>query len=201
MIAYLRGQLLCVEENHVILEVQGIGYEVTVPPRLLSRLPETGKELELYTHLNVREDALQLYGFTSQRQRALFRLLLKAQGVGPKVALTIIDTFQEEQLAVMIAQGDLEGLQRIPGVGKKSAQRLLLDLKGKLPSNFEPVLLTSTGVALSELEEVTEGLAALGYSRHEVETILKKVDRETLSGKSANEILRLVLKELGRRKR
>jgi Holliday junction DNA helicase RuvA len=201
MISYLRGNLLGVDENRVILDVQGVGFEVLVPPGLLAKLPPTGEEVELYTHLYVREDAMQLFGFRSLAERTLFRQLLKAQGVGPRVALTILDTFKSEELYTAISQGDLDALQRVPGVGKKSAQRLLLELKGKLPVTLDPGPGVGRTVQLPVFEEVIQGLLALGYNRHEVEAILKKIDPQQSASTSAREILRAALKELGSGKR
>ena len=136
MISYLRGQLLGVDEDRIMLEVQGIGYEVAVPSTVLQKLPSKGQELELYTHLHVREDALQLYGFSTPQERAMFRVLINARGIGPKVALTILDKFSADSLAAVLERGEVDPLLKVPGVGKKTAQRLILELKGKLPESF-----------------------------------------------------------------
>lgn len=201
MISFLRGILLGVEENRVILDVHGIGYEIYVSAGLLQRLPSPGQELEVYTHLYVREDCLQLFGFASPADRTLFRMLLKAQGIGPRVALTILDTFNGDEFAEIIARGNSSDLLRIPGVGKKSAQRLLLELKDKLPAQLQAK--TKAGSAETPLfDEVSEALLALGYSRHETAEILKKIkQRKPGTSVSANDILREALKELGKGKK
>jgi Holliday junction DNA helicase RuvA len=137
MIAFIRGILKGSEDNQLLLDVDGIGYEVMVPPGLIRSLPKVGQEVEIYTHLYVREDCLQLYGFRAMQDRSLFRLLLRTPGIGPKVALAILDTFKGEDLFGIVARGEASGLQRVPGVGAKSAQRLVLELKGKLDGLFD----------------------------------------------------------------
>ncbi|HHW41579.1 MAG TPA: Holliday junction branch migration protein RuvA [Syntrophomonadaceae bacterium] len=202
MISFLRGILLGVEENRVILDVHGIGYEIYVPAGLLQRLPSPGQELEIYTHLYVREDCLQLFGFASAADRALFRMLLKAQGIGPRVALTILDTFNGDEFAEIIARGNSSDLLRIPGVGKKSAQRLLLELKDKLPAQLQAKTKKAGSAETPLFDEVAEALLALGYSRHETAEVIKKIkQRKPGTSVSANDILREALKELGKGKR
>jgi len=201
VISFLRGVLLGVEENRVILDVHGIGYEIYVPAGLLQRLPAPGQEMEIYTHLYVREDCLQLFGFASAADRALFRMLLKAQGIGPRVALTILDTFNGDEFAEIIARGNSSDLLRIPGVGKKSAQRLLLELKDKLPAQLQAKIKAGSA-EIPLFDEVSDALLALGYSRHETAEILKKIkQRKPGTSVSANDILREALKELGKGKR
>jgi Holliday junction DNA helicase RuvA len=139
VISYLKGNVLGIDEDRVLLEVQGVGYEIAVPLSLLQKLSAAGGEIELFTHLHVREDLLQLYGFPTLQDRAMFRALLKARGIGPKVALTIVDTFRGKDLAAILERGEVEPLLQVPGVGKKTAQRLILELKGKLPEPLSPI--------------------------------------------------------------
>jgi len=219
MIAFIRGILKGHEENQVLLDVDGVGYEVTVPPGLVRSLPAVGQETEVYTHLYVREDCLQLYGFRTVQDRALFRLLLRAQGIGPKVALAILDTFKGEDLFGIVARGDAHGLQRVPGVGAKSAQRLVLELKGKLDGLFDTQVVDQ-GVAVPRaLDEASLALLSLGYSRQEVEAALKRAAPtppaagEAVSGRhgagagqdqpvetSISELVKSALKELSKGK-
>lgn len=200
MISYLRGTLLQVEENRILLDVQGVGYEVAVTSGFLQQLPAQGEEVEVYTHLQVREDAWQLFGFPSAQDRSIFRLLLKTQGVGPRVALTILDTFRSGELAEIIAKGDAASLMRVPGVGRKSAERLLLELKDKLPSpQGEPARARKN--APPDLEEAAQALLSLGYGRREAEAVLKKVIREKPVLSAAGDILREALKALGKGKK
>lgn len=199
MISFLRGRLLGSEENRLLIDVRGIGYEVTVPSSLLQRLPSLGQEVELYTHLYVREDSLQLYGFLSPRDRAMFRILLGARGIGPRVALAILDIIPGNELVAVLTKGEVEVLERIPGVGKKTAQRLFFELRNKLPSDLQKKKEQTKGNS-PVVDEVTRALLALGYSNKEAESALEKVPDDRVSTASCEELLRIALRELGRRK-
>lgn len=200
MIAYLRGNLLgIIEENKVLLEVQGVGYEIAVPASLLHKLPATGQEMELYTYLHVREDLLQLYGFTSLQDRAMFQVLLNARGIGPKVALSIIDVFAGKNLAAILERGEVEPLLQVPGVGKKTAQRLILELKGRLPEPLSPVRDADQGFGDPVLDEAAQALLSLGYSRQEAGSVLQRLQPRIEDGLSVGDVLRLSLRELGRK--
>lgn len=199
MISYLRGQLLGVDEDRIMLEVQGIGYEVAVPSTVLQKLPSKGQELELYTHLHVREDALQLYGFSTPQERAMFRVLINARGIGPKVALTILDKFSADSLAAVLERGEVDPLLKVPGVGKKTAQRLILELKGKLPESF---FKDEEKTAEEQVDnEVVQALLALGYSRQESLEALRKIQPRSAEETSTEAVLRLALRELGKKGR
>ncbi|MDN5365328.1 MAG: holliday junction helicase RuvA [Thermacetogenium sp.] len=199
MISFLRGCLLGSEENRLLIDVQGIGYEVTVPSSLLQRLPSLGQEVELYTHLYVREDSLQLYGFLSPRDRAMFRILLGARGIGPRVALAILDIIPGDELVAVLTKGEVEVLERIPGVGKKTAQRLFFELRNKLPADLQKKKEQMKGRS-PVIDEVTRALLALGYSKKEAESALEKIPDERVNTASCEELLRIALRELGRRK-
>lgn len=202
MISFLRGTLVGVEENRIIIDVHGVGYEICVPAGLLRRFSEPGEEVEVYTHLYVREDSLQLFGFASAADRELFRLLLKTQGIGPRVALTILDTFSREEFAEIISRGDTRGLLRVPGIGKKSAERLVLELKDRLPAGLRAAGQSGKKEDSPVYQEVSDALLALGYSRSEATEVLKKIEQKRPDGSgSAGEILRDALKELGKGKR
>ncbi len=199
MISYLRGHFRGVDEDRVILEVQGIGYEVAVPSTVLQKLPKNGEELELYTHLYVREDALQLYGFSTPQERAMFRVLITARGIGPRVALTILDKFPGDSLAAVLERGEVDSLLKVPGVGKKTAQRLILELKGKLPESF----FNDEEKTVEEQvdSEVVQALLALGYSRQESLNVLRKIQQRSGVEASTEDVLRLALRELGKKGR
>ncbi|MGB9791212.1 MAG: Holliday junction branch migration protein RuvA [Thermacetogeniaceae bacterium] len=201
MISFLRGTLVGVEENRIVVDVHGVGYEISVPAEVLRRFSRLGEEVEIYTHLYVREDSLQLFGFASAADRDLFRLLLKTQGIGPRVALTILDTFSREEFVELVSRGDTRGLLRIPGIGKKSAERLVLELKDRL-SGYLRMEEGTEGETAAVYQEVSDALLALGYSRSEAVELLKKMRQKRSDGAcSANEILREALKELGKGKR
>ena len=199
MISYLKGNVLGIDEDRVLLEVQGVGYEIAVPLSLLQKLSAAGGEIELFTHLHVREDLLQLYGFPTLQDRAMFRALLKARGIGPKVALTIVDTFRGKDLAAILERGEVEPLLQVPGVGKKTAQRLILELKGKLPEPLSPIKDSEKGYGDPVFDEVAQALLSLGYSRQEVGGVLQKLPPQIPEGASVGEVLRLSLRELGKK--
>ncbi|CEO89604.1 Holliday junction branch migration protein RuvA [Syntrophaceticus schinkii] len=199
MISYLKGNVLGIDEDRVLLEVQGVGYEIAVPLSLLQKLSAAGGEIELFTHLHVREDLLQLYGFPTLQDRAMFRALLKARGIGPKVALTIVDTFRGKDLAAILERGEVEPLLQVPGVGKKTAQRLILELKGKLPEPLSPIKDSEKGYGDPVYDEVAQALLSLGYSRQEVGGVLQKLPPQIPEGASVGEVLRLSLRELGKK--
>src|SRR5580692_2258315 len=132
MIGQLFGTLLEKQPPTLLLKVQNIGYEIDAPMSTFYRLPESGQELSLYTHLVVREDAHQLYGFYSRPERSLFRTLLKVNGVGPRLALTILSSIEPEEFVRCVVNNDTESLVQLPGVGKKTAERLNIEMRDKL---------------------------------------------------------------------
>ncbi|MDH7578424.1 MAG: Holliday junction branch migration protein RuvA [Bacillota bacterium] len=202
MISFLRGNLICIEENRITLDVCGVGYEVFVPSGLIQSLPAPGQEVKIHTHLYVRDECLQLYGFLDPQDRMLFRLLLRTPGIGPRLALTILDTLRGEELLSMISQGNFEGLLRVPGVGRKSAQRLILELKERLPGQLVRKGQEVTASTVPVFEEVSQALLALGYNRQETECILKKIQdrKDKKATVSAPELLRDALRALGKEK-
>ena len=187
MIATLRGEISQIEDNAIILEVGGVGLRVFVPSILRTRL-KVGETIMLYTHLVVREDALTLYGFESQGDRELFNVLLGVDGVGPKVALSVLSTMTLDavQRAVFADDGDL--LSRVPGVGKKTAQKMALHLKDKL----KPTDALSRVAAMSDADsEVLAALTALGYSVVEAQAAIQAIAKDAPD--DTEERLRLAL--------
>ncbi len=132
MISHLRGTLLEKHPNQVVVDVHGVGYEVTIPVSVYSSLPETGAEIRLHIHTHVREDILALFGFLSAGDKALFEKLITVSGIGPKVAVTALSGLAAAELSGAIRNGSIEQLVRIPGVGKKTAERMILELRDKL---------------------------------------------------------------------
>ncbi|HEX5431815.1 MAG TPA: Holliday junction branch migration protein RuvA [Bryobacteraceae bacterium] len=132
MISYLRGMLLEKHPNLVTVDVNGVGYEVAIPVSAYSSLPEKGSEIRLHIHMHVREDALSLFGFVTRSEKALFEKLITVSGIGPKLAVTALSGLAAPELAAAIRSGAVEQLVRIPGVGKKTAERLVLELRDKL---------------------------------------------------------------------
>ena len=187
MIATLRGEVSQVEENALILEVGGVGLRLFVPSPLRGRL-KVGESILLYTHLVVREDALTLYGFESQPDRELFNILLGVDGVGPKVALSVLSsmTLDAIQRAVFAEEADL--LSRVPGVGKKTAQKMALHLKDKL----KPTDALARVAAMSDTDsEVLAALTALGYSVVEAQAAIQSISKD--APQDTEERLRLAL--------
>jgi holliday junction DNA helicase RuvA len=180
MIAHLRGTLLVKHPNQAIVETHGVGYDVTISVPTFSELPAAGSEVALHIHTHVREDALSLYGFLRLEEKRLFEKLLTVSGIGPKLAITILSGMPADEMVGAIRGGDLARLTRIPGIGKKTAERMVLELRDKLP----PVAGTtevSVPQASQVEEDVISALVNLGYQRAAAE----KVVVATRNGKPA----------------
>lgn len=178
MIASLRGQIKAIRKGMLIVEVGGVGYGIHVPPSLLEDGCDIGRMIDLHTHLHVRENEIALYGFASVEELELFELLLGVTGIGPRTALAIVSTFAPETLRAVIAQGNALALTRIPGVGRKTAQRLLVELKEKVGFAGE----TATANVPSPADvEVINALTALGYSLAEAQSAVAALPPEAKS--------------------
>jgi Holliday junction DNA helicase RuvA len=164
MIAHLRGKLLTKHPNQLILETAGVGYEVNISVPTFSELPACGSEVALHIHTHVREDVISLYGFFRPAEKQLFEKLMTVSGIGAKLAITILSGMPADEMAAAIRGNDVVRLTRIPGIGKKTAERMVLELRDKLP----PVagISTPTAPAMSAVEEdVLSALVNLGYQR------------------------------------
>ncbi|MFY9741861.1 MAG: Holliday junction branch migration protein RuvA, partial [Candidatus Sulfotelmatobacter sp.] len=150
MIAHLRGKLLAKHPNQVIVETAGVGYEVTISVPTFSGLPANGSEVSLHIHMHVREDVIALYGFLLPAEKELFEKLMTVSGIGAKLAITILSGMVADDLAEAIRRNDVARLTKIPGIGKKTAERMILELRDKLPPRE---ITTSTPTATSALEE------------------------------------------------
>ncbi len=190
MIASLHGKLQARMDDALIVNVGGVGYRVRAPSGTLANLGAVGSEVQLFTHLRVREDELSLYGFASEDELRLFEMLMTVSGIGPKVALGILSSTSTDTLRIAIAQGNVEMLMAIPGIGKKTAQRLVLELKGKVD-------VSGLG-EVSELapvdEEVMNALINLGYSAAEATRAARSVPS---NAKTVEERVRIALQYLG----
>jgi Holliday junction DNA helicase RuvA len=174
MIALLRGVLVEKHPNQVIVDAGGVGYEVNVPVSTFSHLPETGAEVRLRIHTHVREDVLQLFGFATADEKNLFEKLIGVSGIGPKLGITILSGLAASELILAIRTGQLEKLVRIPGIGKKTAERLVLELRDKMPApaGEQPA---AAAPALSAIDEdVLSALINLGSPRPAAEAAIKK---------------------------
>ena len=182
MIAYLRGALLEKHPNLVIVETNGVGYEVTIPVSAYSSLPEKGAEVRLHIHTHVREDALALFGFVSASDKALFEKLITVSGIGPKLAVTALSGLAAAELAAAIRSGAIEQLVGIPGVGKKTAERMVLELRDKLDLTGLPARaeVASAKPALNATEEdVISALMNFGATRAAAEAAVNKARSST----------------------
>ncbi len=174
MIAFLRGVLLEKHPNQAIIEVMGVGYDVTIPVSTFTHLPEAGAEVRLRIHTHVREDILALFGFFTQDEKTLFEKLIGVSGIGPKLAVTILSGLAAADLLHAIRNGEVERLVRLPGIGKKTAERMVLELRDKLPlPTGDPVGAPST--SLSSLDQdVLSALLNLGCARPAAEAAVRK---------------------------
>jgi len=195
MIGQLRGILIHKQAPDLMLDVAGVGYELLASITTFIDLPELQEEVTLFTHLIVREDAHTLYAFSSLKERALFRTLLKVNGVGPKMALAIVSGMTADEFSHLIHANDVTGLTRLPGVGKKTAERLIIEMRDRLPEPDSMPDDSSNTSALPQLrnlqEEAVEALLALGYKPAQASKMVSSNSAENLS---VEEIVRNALK-------
>lgn len=195
MIGFLRGKLVYKAPPFLMLDVQGVGYEVEAPMTTFYDLPALNEEIKLHTHLVVREDAHILFGFSTQADRALFRTLIKVSGVGPKLALTILSGQSAEEFYRCIHDNDTVALVRLPGVGKKTAERLVIEMRDRLPDLAEssPANISS-GSTMSAIgnpkQEAVSALCSLGYKPLDANKMVQNISAED---KSCEDIIRLAL--------
>jgi Holliday junction DNA helicase RuvA len=193
MIGFLRGVLAAKKPPSLLLDVGGVGYEVDAPMSTFYKLPDVGETVTLYTHLAIREDAHSLFGFASEAERALFRTLIKVNGVGAKLALAILSGLSAEEFHRCVEFQDTARLVRLPGVGKKTAERLIIELRDRLPE-LDKVTLPGAGTlsmpAASPADDAVSALIALGFKPPEAAALVRKVPAE---GKTSEEIIRLAL--------
>lgn len=199
MIASVRGKLIHTDNTSVIIECGGVGLRCTVTKNTLYKLPEKGKEAFLHTFLAVKEDALDLYGFSDTDELEAFKLITSVNGVGPKLGIAILSEFDSARLAVYIASGDAKALTAASGVGIKLAQRIVLELKDKVGSvpgsNSEEVKAVGNATLNSNTSEAVAALVSLGYSQSEASLAVGRLDPSL----SAEELIKQALKFLARR--
>src|SRR6478752_1626116 len=176
MIAHLRGKLLAKHPNQAIVETGGVGYDVTISVPTFSQLPGVGGEVALRIHTHVREDALALYGFLRSSEKALFEKLITVSGIGPKLAITILSGMAADETVNAIRGNDIGRLTRIPGIGKKTAERMVLELRDKLPPEKAGEVATMPTLSAVE-EDVLSALMNLGYQRASAEKALSAITK------------------------
>ena len=193
MIGRLRGTLLQTRPPQLLLDVQGVGYEVEAPMSTFYALPETGSEVVLLTHLVVREDSHTLFGFATEGERSLFRNLIKVNGVGARLALTILSGISVGDFAACVQQQDAAALTRLPGIGKKTAQRLIIEMRDRLEDAAgAPLAAPATGQAAAgdAVQDAVSALIALGYKAPDASRMVRAVVEE---GLPSEELIRRAL--------
>jgi holliday junction DNA helicase RuvA len=176
MIAYLRGRLLAKHPNQAILETAGVGYDIAISVPTFSGLPQLGSELALHIHTHVREDQIALYGFLTPSEKQLFEKLITVSGIGPKLAITILSGMPAEEMTGAIRAADVARLTRIPGIGRKTAERMVLELRDKLPVETSRET-TAPAAGTATEEDVLSALLNLGYPRVAVEKAMTSLAR------------------------
>jgi Holliday junction DNA helicase RuvA len=202
MIGFLRGKLIHKAPPVLLLDVQGVGYEVEAPMTTFYNLPAIGTEILLHTYLVVREDAHILFGFSAEADRSMFRTLIKVNGVGPKLALTILSGLNGEDFHRCINNSDIQALVRLPGVGKKTAERLVIEMRDRLPDlgdssvgNMALVSSTMSPSISNPRQEAISALCSLGYKPPDAAKMVQAINVE---GLSCEEIIRLALQGAAR---
>jgi Holliday junction DNA helicase RuvA len=190
MIGFLRGKLVLKAPPLLLLDVQGVGYEIEAPMTTFYELPVIGTEITLHTHLVIREDAHSLFGFATEADRVMFRTLIKVNGVGPKLALTILSGQSAEQLHRCIHDNDTAALMRLPGVGKKTAERLIIELRDRLPQLEDSIVPSITPIIGNAKQEAVSALCSLGYKPLDANKMVQGIHSE---GKSCEDIIRMAL--------
>ena len=204
MITYIRGELIAIEEDKVIVDVMGVGYGIFMPAQAMGGLPAIGQEVKLHTYLNVREDAMQLFGFLTRDDLAVYKLVIGVSGIGPKGGLAILSTLSPNALRFAVAASDAKAISAAPGIGKKTAEKLIIELKDKL--HIEDVLeegatAQDTPVANASMNanktEAAQALVALGYDMTASMKAVSQVQDEN-QDLAVEEILKQALKVLFR---
>ena len=203
MIAYLKGEVVEIEEEKLILECGDIGYNISMPASALDGTLRPGQEVKIHTHLHVREDAMQLYGFLTRDDLKMFRMLLGVSGIGPKAALGILSGLSADELRFAVLSDDIKTISRAPGVGKKTAQKMILELKDKLDlqeafdtktMHVQEASQAETGDLVDAKKEAVQALTALGYSGSEALRAVEQVD--VSPDMNVEEILKQALKKM-----
>ena len=195
MIGLLRGKILDKQPPQLLLDVNGVGYEIDAPMTTFYDLPEVGAEIMLFTHLAVREDAHTLYGFAKRSDRDLFRNLLKVNGVGARLALTILSGMETQIFISCVQAGDAGALVKLPGIGKKTAERLIIELRDRLELSAEvsTVAATTAAIPASPVEDAVSALVGLGYKPQDASRMVRSLETANLS---SEEIIRGALQSV-----
>lgn len=199
MISYIRGELAAVEKEKVIVDVGGVGYGIYMPGQAMGVLPQPGNEVKIHTYLNVREDAMQLFGFLTRDDLEVFKLVIGVSGIGPKGGLSILSQLTPDDLRFAVLSGDVKAISAAPGIGKKTAEKLIIELKDKL--NIEDVLTHAADSSAAAVpvnnggiqSEAVQALVALGYGSTESLRAVKQVE---LDNPTVEDVLKEALKKM-----
>lgn len=201
MISYIRGELIAIEEEKVIVEVNGVGFGIFMPAQSMNYLPSIGEGIRLHTYMNVREDAIQLYGFLTRDDLKVFKLLIGVSGIGPKGGLSILSQLSPDDLRFAVMAGDAKTIAKAPGIGKKTAEKLIIELKDKLDiedvlnKEADETMTVVTGGGTNELQaEAVQALVALGYNNTDAVKAVKKVQIDDQT--SVEDVLKAALKNM-----
>ena len=201
MVSYVRGELVAIEEEKVIIDVNGVGFGIFMPAQSMNYLPMIGEEVRLHTYMNVREDAIQLFGFLTKDDLKVFKLVISVSGIGPKGGLSILSQLSPDDLRFAVMANDSKAIAKAPGIGKKTAEKLIIELKDKL--SIEDVLnkvddsetiIANTGASNEIQAEAVQALVALGYGNTESMKAVKKVQMD--ENTTVEEVLKLALKNM-----
>jgi len=194
MISRLTGTLAAKRAPQILIDCNGVGYEADVSMTTFYQLPEVGQQLSIWTHLLIKDDSHSLVGFSGESERRLFRQLIRINGVGPKMALAILSGIDDQQFALCVANGDVAMLTRLPGVGKKTAERLIIEMRDKVDAlisdSASPALAAGNHSAASE---AVEGLQALGYRAVDAEKMISQAQQHSDAAGSASQLIKLAL--------
>ena len=194
MISRLTGILAAKRAPQILIDCHGVGYEADVSMTTYYQLPEVGEQVSIWTHLVVKEDAHSLVGFKGEQERRLFRQLIRISGVGPKMALAILSGIDDQQFALCVANGDVAMLTRLPGVGKKTAERLIIEMRDKVDVDAGASSLPElAGNTQSAASEAIEALQALGYRSVDAEKMIARAQQQAEGGSSASQLIKKAL--------
>lgn len=185
MIGSLSGSIQHIDADGVVLDVGGVGYQIALTPRMIEQLSAQGESVTVFTHLHVREDTLALYGFATMLDRQLFRTLIGATGIGPKVGMAVLASMTSDEVRTAVASDDADAFTVVPGIGKRTAQKLVLELRPKIAA-LESEIVGAT----SEAARVRQALESLGFTGVEIAEALQQVDREASVGEQVRQALR-----------
>ena len=200
MYAYIKGELVDISEDNIVLECGNIGYNIRVPLSVIQRLPSVGSTVKIYTYTSVREDAFNLFGFLSKDDLEIYKKLILVNGVGPKGALSILSTMSADDLRYAIVSGDAKAISKAPGIGSKSAERIILELRDKValrittPDDGSAAVVGSNPIDTDAKSEAAEAMVALGYTPVEALKAINSV--EITDDMDSGSILKLALKAL-----